>query len=51
MLTSVFSKNNGRYKAFVYGGNSQKKGQLFKRETYVMLIGKLECQNKWVLLN
>lgn len=51
MLTSVFSKYNGRYKAFVYGGNSQKKDRLFRREICVMLIGKQECLNKWVLLN
>ena len=31
MLTSVFSKNNGRYKAFVYGGNSQKKRATFQK--------------------
>ena len=31
MLTSVFSKYNGRYKAFVYGGNSQKKRSTFQQ--------------------
>ena len=31
MLTSVFSKNNGRYRAFVYGGNSQKKRSTFQK--------------------
>ena len=31
MLTSVFSKYNGRYKAFVYGGNSQKKRSTFQK--------------------
>ena len=31
MLTSVFSKYNGRYKGFVYGGNSQKKRSTFQK--------------------
>ena len=31
MLASVFSKYNGRYKAFVYGGNSQKKRSTFQK--------------------
>ena len=31
MLTSVFSKYNGRYKAFVYGGNSPKKRSTFQK--------------------
>ena len=31
MLTSVFSKYNGRYKSFVYGGNSKKKSSTFQK--------------------
>ncbi len=31
LLTSVFSRYNGRYKAFVYGGNSQKKRSTFQK--------------------
>ena len=31
MLTSVFSRYNGRYKGFVYGGNSQKKRSTFQK--------------------
>ena len=31
MLTSVFSKYNGRYKAFVYGGNSKNKRSTFQK--------------------
>ena len=30
MLVSVLSKNNGRYKSFVYGGNSVKKRSIFQ---------------------
>ncbi len=31
MLVSVLSKNNGRYKSFVHGGNSVKKRSIFQK--------------------
>ena len=31
MLVSVLSKYNGRYKSFVYGGNSIKKRSIFQK--------------------
>ena len=51
MLVSVLSKYNGRYKSFVYGGNSIKRDQFFKKEIYAELNGKQEYLNKWVQLN
>ena len=48
MLVSVLSKNNGRYKSFVHGGNSVKKDQFFRKEIYVMLSGRQEYLIKWV---
>ena len=51
MLVSVLSKYNGRYKSFVYGGNSIKKRSIFQKEIYAELNGKQEYLNKWVQLN
>ena len=35
MLVSVLSKNNGRYKSFVHGGNSVKKKINFSERKYM----------------
>ena len=45
VIASVLSEKNGRYKGFVFGGNSKKKEQHFKKEIYARLIGNPELQN------